>query len=51
MKIQLNITKELLTKTFLQLKAAVINEKLEVMHEAAVNFERDLPEYRYKAHQ
>lgn len=29
-----------------QLKAAVVNEKLEVMHEAAVNFERDLPEYR-----
>lgn len=29
-----------------QLKAVVVDEKLEVLHEAAVNFDRNLPEYR-----
>nr|CAH0102245.1 unnamed protein product [Daphnia galeata] len=29
-----------------QLKAVVVDEKLKVLHEAAVNFDRNLPEYR-----
>ena len=29
-----------------QLKAVVVDEKLNVLHEAAVNFDRNLPEYR-----
>ena len=29
-----------------QLKAVVVDEELKVLHEAAVNFERNLPEYR-----
>lgn len=32
--------------TLPQLKAVVVDEKLLVLHRAAVNFERTLPEYR-----
>lgn len=32
-----------------QLKAVAVNHQLEIVHEANVQFDSDLPEFRYKA--
>lgn len=33
----------------MKLKAVAVNQELEIVHEASVQFEADLPEFRYEA--